>query len=342
MSKNVFANGREVSAKADDNKSICMMPDVCLTPPSPPAGPIPIPYPNTAKAADTSDGSKTVCIDGKEVGLKDKSNYKTSTGDEAATKSQGMGVVTATIQGKLYFAAWSFDVLFEGENAIRHMDLTTGNHASSTMNSGDTGVSQAAQAQSTDPECKKLNDANNETRSGLASNSSDKTIVGPDKDGSGTTVASSRFKPAKGPAIVQSSHNNKKANNFAPNDLAEGSGGQSHVNCPGVRHSHAHPRAQKAGHAEARMVDDLFEGGAPGAGKMTINIDWIPKNGSPSKMPCEDCHKMLCAAKKCGVQVSLCDSKGKKQELKEDEHCPKKGSPTKAHYQNLRATMGET
>lgn len=129
MSKNVFANGMEVSGKADDNKTICAMPDVCLTPPSPPAGPIPIPYPNTAKAADTSDGSKTVMIGGQEVHLKDTSNYKTSTGDEAATKAQGMGVVTHTIQGKMYFTAWSFDVKVEGENVTRHMDLTTHNHA---------------------------------------------------------------------------------------------------------------------------------------------------------------------------------------------------------------------
>jgi hypothetical protein len=133
MSKNVFANGREVSAKSDDNISIAMMPDVCLSPPSPPAGPIPIPYPNTAKAADTSEGSKSVKIGGQEVGMKNKSNYKTSTGDEAATRGLGMGVVTHTIQGKLYFVAWSFNVKVEGENVIRHMDMTTGNHMTPAM-----------------------------------------------------------------------------------------------------------------------------------------------------------------------------------------------------------------
>src|SRR2546426_9172164 len=128
MSKNVFANGNEVSAKKDDNKSIAAMADVCLSPPSPPAGPIPIPYPNTAMASDTSDGSKTVKIGGDEVGLKNSSNYKKSTGDEAATKSLGMGVVSHNIQGKMKHAAWSMDVKFEGLNAIRHMDMTTHNH----------------------------------------------------------------------------------------------------------------------------------------------------------------------------------------------------------------------
>jgi len=127
VSRNVFANGREVSAKKDDNETLGAMPDVCLSPPSPPAGPIPIPYPNFAKASDTDAGTKTVRIGGDEVGIKDASNYKTSKGDEAATRNFGMGVVSHKIQGKLFFTAWSFDVKFEGKNAIRHMDLTMGN-----------------------------------------------------------------------------------------------------------------------------------------------------------------------------------------------------------------------
>lgn len=130
MANQVYANGREVSCKAADGKSICAFPDVCLSPPSPPAGPIPIPYPNTGFASDMTEGSKTVKISDKEVMLKDKSYFKKSTGDEAATKSLGMGVVTHQIQGKVYFTSWSMDVKFEGENVVRHLDLTTHNHGS--------------------------------------------------------------------------------------------------------------------------------------------------------------------------------------------------------------------
>jgi hypothetical protein len=128
MSKNVFANGREVSAKKDGNMSNGAMPDVCLSPPSPPAGPIPIPYPNFSKASDTSGGTRTVKIGGGEVGIKNTSNYKKSTGNEAATKSLGMGLMSHQIQSTTYFAAWSFDVKFEGQNATRHLDLTTHNN----------------------------------------------------------------------------------------------------------------------------------------------------------------------------------------------------------------------
>jgi hypothetical protein len=128
MSKNVFANGREVSATKDSNQILGAMPDVCLSPPSPPAGPIPIPYPDFAKAGDTSDGTRTVKIGGGEVGIKSASNFKQCKGDEAATRSFGANVGSHCIQGKTIAQAWSFDVKFEGKNALRLLDLTTNNN----------------------------------------------------------------------------------------------------------------------------------------------------------------------------------------------------------------------
>ena len=129
MSKNVFANGREVSAEKDMNASLGAMPDVCLSPPTPPAGPVPLPYPNFSRASDTDEGARSVKVGGAQVGIKDSSNYKKSNGDEAATKTLGMGVMSHQIQNTCYFAAWSFDVKFEGENAVRHLDLTTHNNS---------------------------------------------------------------------------------------------------------------------------------------------------------------------------------------------------------------------
>lgn len=134
MANDVYANGREISCKAADGKSICAFPDVCLTPPPPPAGYIPVPYPNTAFASDATNGSRTVQISGKEVMLKNKSYFKKSTGDEAATRGSPMGVLTHTITGKAYFTSWSMDVKIEGENVDRHLDLTTHNHQSFPSN----------------------------------------------------------------------------------------------------------------------------------------------------------------------------------------------------------------
>jgi hypothetical protein len=127
MANGVYANGMEIACKAAAGKTAAAFPDVCLSPPSPPAGPVPIPYPNTAYASDTTKGSKTVMISGQEVMLKDKSTFKKSTGDEAATKSLGMGVVTHQITGEVSFTSWSMDVKIEGENVDRHLDMTLHN-----------------------------------------------------------------------------------------------------------------------------------------------------------------------------------------------------------------------
>lgn len=129
MGNEVYANGRELACKAGDGKSICAFPDVCFTPPENPATPpgVPVPYPNTGMASDTTEGSKSVQISGKEVMLKNKSYFKKSTGDEAGCAAK-KGVITSVNTGKVYFNAWSMDVKFEGENVVRHLDLTTHNH----------------------------------------------------------------------------------------------------------------------------------------------------------------------------------------------------------------------
>jgi len=132
----VFANGLEVACKVADGKSVACFPDPCWSPPSPPAGPIVIPYPNTAFAKDLANGSKTVFISGKPVAQKNKSYFKTSTGNEPATRKYGMGLITHTIKGKAYFTSWSMDVKVEGFNVCRHTDLMTHNHASTTGNTG--------------------------------------------------------------------------------------------------------------------------------------------------------------------------------------------------------------
>jgi uncharacterized Zn-binding protein involved in type VI secretion len=137
MGSDVYANGREVCCKAGDGKSICAFPDVCFTPPQTPATPpgVPIPYPNTGMAGDTTDGSSTVKIGGKEVMLKDRSHFKQSMGDEAGCAPK-KGVVTSANRGKVFFTSWSMDVKIEGENVVRHLDTTTHNHNPPPGNTG--------------------------------------------------------------------------------------------------------------------------------------------------------------------------------------------------------------
>ena len=133
MGSDVFANGRSVSCKSGVDKVIAAFPDVALSPPSPPAGPIPIPYPLFSKASDTTSGTKKVKINKKEA-MTDKSQYKKSMGDEAATKSFGQGVITHCLGGKVKFISFSMDVKLEGKKAVRHLDMTTSNHMSPQAN----------------------------------------------------------------------------------------------------------------------------------------------------------------------------------------------------------------
>lgn len=131
MSSNVFANGMEIACKKGAGKVIASFPDVCLSPPSPPAGPVPVPYPDTSKSSDMQEGSTTVKIGDGPVMLEDTSFYKTSPlGNEAATNSFGASVLSHKITGKTFFAAWSLDVKFEGKGVPRHVDVTMSNCAS--------------------------------------------------------------------------------------------------------------------------------------------------------------------------------------------------------------------
>lgn len=303
MGKNVFANGMEISCKKDDNKSICAMADVCLSPPSPPAGPLPLPYPNTAQASDTTGGSKTVKVGGAEVGMKNSSSYKKSTGNEAATKTLGMGVVTHTIQGKMKHSAWSFDVKIEGANAIRHMDLTTHNH----INQPNLAVvlNQAAQnIPSEDPwTCEELAAANEEMRNnslrpGAANGGY--TVTTASYTGSG----GSTFMPAATPMDIIRSN---QQNGFAPARPANqtmacsqeqwGAGGNNN-------------------HTEPKIIEQIFEAaGNPTAptplGSLVMNIFHVP-GGNPAppgdNIPCPRCHHGICKAIECGLDIKVCSA----------------------------------
>jgi len=105
---------------------VTCFPDVCKTPS--PAGPIPIPYPNIAMSSDTSQGSKTVTVDGNPIMLKG-SVFSTSTGDEAG--SAGGGVASNTTKGKAEFQLYSFDVKVDGQNVCRLTDIMLLNKLSS-------------------------------------------------------------------------------------------------------------------------------------------------------------------------------------------------------------------
>ena len=95
--------------------------DICKTPT--PGGPVPIPYPNIAMSAQTSDGSTTVKCDSNPIMLKD-SVFSMSSGDEAGSIG---GVKSNVIKGAAKTMMYSFDVKVEGRNVFRRSDPMTQN-----------------------------------------------------------------------------------------------------------------------------------------------------------------------------------------------------------------------
>lgn len=134
MPTHVYANTHEVVSKSAEGKSIAAFPDVCVSPPAPPAGPTPLPYPNTGEAKNLDAGTGKVFIQDKMVGMEDASCISKSMGDEAATQNFSKGLVTGALQGKVFFQVWSMDVKAEGKGVQRNLDLTTHNHGSAPGN----------------------------------------------------------------------------------------------------------------------------------------------------------------------------------------------------------------
>lgn len=108
--------------------------DVCLSPPPPPAGPVPVPYVNMLAARDLIKGSRSVKIMGTPTALENSSEVAMSTGNEPATPGLGAGVVTHKIKGKGTFKLWSFTVKVEGKGVDRHGDMMGQNEMSDPPN----------------------------------------------------------------------------------------------------------------------------------------------------------------------------------------------------------------
>jgi len=134
MPTHVYANGLEITCKAADGVASPAFPDPCWSPPPPPAGPVVIPYSNTARPNSLKNGSCTVFIGGQPVALADQSYFSTSTGNEPATPGLSKGVMSGVIKGKAYFRSWSMNVKIEGMGVARHLDIMTHNHGSGLGN----------------------------------------------------------------------------------------------------------------------------------------------------------------------------------------------------------------
>jgi hypothetical protein len=123
MSTSTIVNGQTVVHK-DSDGILTTSPDVCLTPMG--STVVPIPYVNVARSLDTSNGSRTMTVDGNPIMLKD-SVFSTSCGDEPGTAG---GVVSGVNRGKAKFVNFSNNVFVEGRPVCRRLDPMISNLSS--------------------------------------------------------------------------------------------------------------------------------------------------------------------------------------------------------------------
>ena len=125
----VAANNLTVCHKGSNGLAISSAPDVCKTPM--PFGPIPLPYPNIAKAGDLSGGSKRTTADGNSIAVKG-SKFAKSMGDEAGSAG---GLASGVNKGAAKFISSSSNVMIEGKPVCRLSDKMMMNKGN-TMCSG--------------------------------------------------------------------------------------------------------------------------------------------------------------------------------------------------------------
>ena len=331
---NVYANGLEVSAKVQANKSIAAMPSVCMSPPSPPAGPVPIPYPVTALAPDTEDGTGSVQIGGKEVGKKNGSVYSSCNGNQPATRSFGMDVASHTLEGKTKFEAYSFDVMFEKGGAERFTDLTTSNH-SNTGTATTSSVAGGTGGPAADPECvalqrdlramRQATDMVEADRAELK-RASDMATLGKRADvrkrgeswmrdvmarinerAQGALTSSNVGGQPRRYAAYASQREALRQRNIAVQD--PGAGGTNSNVCGGSATDYAEERDKR--HTEAQMLEQIPSWNPPPA-SVTFATSWPARTptGQPdpqsANRPCPLCRTKLVEACGCGLKIYMC------------------------------------
>jgi hypothetical protein len=225
--------------------------------------------------------------------------------------------------------------------------MTTGNAVATTVS-----VAGVALPAPTKKDCKELSDQNEKDRECIEesdlSNGQKEVCTG-----GGSTITNFNFTPARGAGSSAAGANRNEASSVDENHFKRGADPakrkkrQSNL-CGPYRYRGQATRS--SGHAESRIVETIFSK-APGKAKpglLLLSVDLKKKqtdvfgDNVRSKMPCGHCHRLLCAAKKCGVKVFLCDAKNQPKELT-DDMCEKSSSKRvrSSKRRKLKRALGE-
>lgn len=309
MAVTIHVNGKSNSLahKGSGGIAKCTLPDVCKTPS--PGGPVPTPYPVIiSQSSDLKKGSKKVKFDGGNSAAIKGSELSRCSGDEAGTAG---GVKSSTNMKEATWILYSFDVKIEGKNACRLSDKMMMNHGNTACLAG--VCQQPVVGDPADEkQCKAAKGNSDSADAMLPASAKSKSYV----------VAGGRFIPEggsplnvrgasaiAGSAVVPGRKYHRFSRGIPPNGISNVSCGSPHVYQKSLR--------PKSGHAEAKIIEDIFArraggfrpgmGPNPVGGKLYLNV----KN----KRVCCSCQKLIACAQKAGLKVILCGEEG------EDE-CP--------------------
>lgn len=292
MAVTIHVNGTSNSLvhKGSNGIAKSTLPDVCKTPS--PSGPVPIPYPViVSMSSDLKKGTKTVKVDGKKMAAIKGSEFSRCTGDEPGTAG---GVKSSTNMKEATWLLYSFDVKMDGKNACRLSDMMQMNHGNTVCLGG---VFQmpvpGSMTQEQKEECEQAEQARSEAES-----------TNPKAD----VTAGARFVPAAGKSVTHRASNLVGMKAVRPGGkyarFAKGLGMSTTSNIPG----HTYASTRIAGHAEKKILEDIFAGRIPG----------VLKSGGASPVGarlyldvkgldiCCTCQEALAKAQDAGLTVVLC------------------------------------
>jgi hypothetical protein len=118
----VIANKMFIASVASGHTALAPV-DVCKTP-TPPVGPIPIPYPNIAMSAIMGPGYSTKTMATFTPIWTKKGKTAITNGDQPGVAG---GIMSSMIMGPCSLLMASFDVMIEGAGAGRTLDMSDGN-----------------------------------------------------------------------------------------------------------------------------------------------------------------------------------------------------------------------
>jgi hypothetical protein len=289
--------------KGSNGISIATIPDVCKTPS--PAGPVPIPYPNISQSMTLDKGSTTVKADGGMMIATKGSEFSLSNGDNAGVAG---GVKSSTFMKESTWILYSFDVKIDGQNACRLTDKKFQNHEN-TADLGGTcqppvsvvelaGCEAATKA--ADEAIKLVGDLQKALNSPFV-------------------VAGGHFIPASGSSSSLRSASLISAKQVIPggkyrrfargvSQPKAGKESNSNVICGGKNHVYPRSACAKEGHAEAKMIEDIFAkrippfasgaGPSPVGGTLCLSVKNLPV--------CCSCQALIRCAQEAGLKVVLC------------------------------------